>query len=298
MRRSAERPGPAGGGTLGLWALYLFTAFSLAGYASFGRHPELLARVPMAAEFYPVAFRFFAVSQVWLAGAVLAVFLVRRAGWRWVPAFAALYSISLLSELLGTGYGVPFGEYRYSELLSPLWLGRVPVVIPLSWFYMAIPAYALALRVLPGRERAARRIGVASLVLLAWDLSLDPAMSHATRYWVWGEEGPYYGMPTLNLFGWYLTGVALMGALAALRAEGWIGGLPLGWLAAFYGANLLLPLGMSAAAGLWGAVLATVLVLGAVWAWVGRRSRSEVEIGEGAPQPSASTSAYSLGARP
>ncbi len=247
----------------GLWVLFGFTALSLVGFSTFGLHPELLPRVPQVAGFYGPAFRFFAVGQIWVAGAVLALFLLRRAGLRWLPAFAVLYGISLGSELLGTGYGIPFGDYRYSALLEPMWLGRVPVVIPLSWFFMAVPSYALARLALPGRERLARRVLLASAVLLAWDLSLDPAMSHATSYWVWGAPGAYYGMPWLNLFGWYVTGLALMGALALLRSDGWIAALPFPWLAAFYGANLLLPLGMSAAAGLWGAVLATLAVLGA-----------------------------------
>jgi uncharacterized membrane protein len=248
-----------------LWVLCAFTAFTLAGYASFGLHPRLLARFPEVAGIYGVAFRFFAVGHVLIAGSVLALFLVLRTGGRWLPAFAALYGISLASELLGTSLGVPFGDYRYTQLLGIKWFGLVPLVIPLSWFFMALPSYALALRALPAPQAAGRRVLLASLILASWDLALDPAMSHATQYWVWGEAGPYYGMPLLNLLGWYVTGLLLMGALAALRAEVWIGGLPHRWLGGFYLANLALPLGMSAAAGLWGAVAATLGALGAAY---------------------------------
>lgn len=251
---------------LGLWLLAAFTAASLLGFAVFGRNPALLVHLPpAAAAFYGAAFRFFAVGHVWLAMAVFALLLAGRAGVRWLPAFGALYLLSLSSELLGTTRGIPFGGYSYSPLLGPMWAGHVPVVIPLSWFYMAIPSYAFACRALPGRGRVALRIGLASLILLVWDLALDPAMSHAVPYWVWETTGPYYGMPWLNLFGWYVTGVGLMGALAVLRAERWIAALPLGWLAGFYLLNLLLPLGMNLAAGLWLAVfvpLAAVAVLG------------------------------------
>lgn len=248
-----------------LWVLCAFTVFTLAGYASFGLHPQLLIRWPQLAGIYGLAFRFFAVSHVLIAGGVLILFLALRAGRRWVPAFAALYAISLASELLGTSMGIPFGDYGYTELLGIKWFGLVPLVIPLSWFFMALPSYALALRALPAPEAAGRRVLLASLVLASWDLALDPAMSHATKYWVWGEAGPYYGMPLLNLLGWYVTGLLLMGALAALRAESWIRPLSHRWLAGFYLANLALPLGMSAAAGLWGAVAATVGALVAAW---------------------------------
>lgn len=245
----------------GLIALYAFSLVAIVGYATFGLNPGLLAHFPVAAGFYGVSFRFFAQGQIWLAGAVLALFLFRHVRWRWIPAFVALYLISLGSETLGTTVGIPFGEYHYTDALGMMWFEHVPILIPLSWFFMALPSYAIARAALP--ERTFGRIVMASLILLGWDLALDPAMSRATAYWVWAEEGTYYGMPWLNLFGWYVTGLALMGALALLRSEAWIAALPLRWLVAFYGANLLLPVGMSAAAGLWGAVAATLVVLGA-----------------------------------
>jgi putative membrane protein len=253
---SAIRRIPAGGFVV----LYLFSAVAGAGFATFGLNPGLLGYFPpRIAAFYGISFDFFAQVQIWLAGAVLALFLAVHAARRWLGAFTVVYLISLGSELLGTGVGIPFGEYRYTEALGPMWFGHVPVVIPLSWFFMALPSYALARAALPGRPLA--RVVMASLVLLSWDLALDPAMSRATAYWIWAEPGAYYGMPWLNLFGWYVTGVALMAAFAIMGSDRWIAALPHGWLTAFYGANLLLPLGMSAAAGLWGAVAATAAAL-------------------------------------
>ena len=243
---------------IALVLLYACTVSALVGYATFGLHPALLVGRPEAAAFYAIAFGLFAQLQIWVAWAALALYLALRCGPRWLPAFAAVYLLSLGSELMGTTVGIPFGEYRYTEALGAKWLGHVPVVIPLSWFFMALPSYALARAALPGPGRTAGRVLLGSLLLLSWDLSLDPAMSHATAYWVWGEPGTYYGMPLLNLFGWYVTGVALMAAFALLRVDGWLGRLSLRWLGAFYLANLLLPLGMSVAAGMWGAVAATV----------------------------------------
>ncbi|HEU4561492.1 MAG TPA: carotenoid biosynthesis protein [Longimicrobium sp.] len=251
------------GARYALWALYAFTVLAVAGYASFGLHPELLARFPSAAGFYGVSFLFFARVQILLAGAALALFLAVHARGRWIGAFALLYVISLGSELLGTTAGIPFGPYAYTEALGPRWFGHVPLLIPLSWFFMAVPSYALARILLPIGHRAWERVLLASFILLSWDLSLDPAMSHATRYWEWGAPGPYYGMPLLNLFGWYVTGLALMGALAALRADAWVARLPVRWLAGFYAANLLLPLGMIVARGFWPAALLTLAALGA-----------------------------------
>jgi uncharacterized membrane protein len=262
MTAGASGPAVGGAGPVGRWGLLLlwaFTVVAVAGYAVFGSNPALLLKLPSwAAHFYAVSFGFFAQGHVWLAMLVLGVLLTLRAGAAWLAAFGLMYGLSLSSELAGTTWGVPFGEYAYSALLGPMWLDRVPIVIPMSWFFMAVPSYALAGRL---STTALGRIGVGSLVLLGWDLALDPAMSYATKYWIWGEAGPYYGMPWLNLFGWYVTGIALMGVLAWLKAEVWTRRISDGWWAAFYGANLALPLGMCAAAGLWGAVFATVTLL-------------------------------------
>ncbi|MBR9988947.1 MAG: carotenoid biosynthesis protein [Gemmatimonadetes bacterium] len=243
----------------GLAALYSFTLCAVAGYAVFGVNPARLAGLPeWALRFYGASFGFFAQGHVWLATAVLAAVLVARAGMRWVAPFVVVYAISLSSELAGTTWGVPFGAYAYSELLGPAWLGRVPVVIPLSWFFMALPSYALAATVI---RHPAVRVGVASLLLLAWDLALDPAMSYATPYWLWGDTGPFYGMPWLNLFGWYVTGLVLMGVFSLFGVERWTARITRRWWAGFYAANLVLPLGMCVAAGLWGAVLASLVAL-------------------------------------
>ena len=253
-------------GPLGLLAVV--TVGALVGYSTFRLRPELLSRMPEAIPIYAAAFPMFARTQIALAFLALAVFLWRAARLRWLPAFLALYAISLGSELLGTTIGLPFGPYQYTEGLGIKWFDHVPMLSPLSWFFMAVPAYALAGP--PARSASPRRmsfaaeawrIAVGSLLLLTWDLSLDPAMSNATKYWVWGSEGAYYGMPLLNLFGWYVTGVALMTALAALRADDWLRFLPRRWLGAFYALNLVLPVGMSIASGMWGAAAVTLVAL-------------------------------------
>jgi uncharacterized membrane protein len=244
-----------------LWVLVAFTVFAVVGFGVFGMHPALIAKTPSAASVYGAAFVVFARGQVLLAAIALLFVLSRRVGARWLPAFAAIYAISLASELSGTTSGLPFGPYSYTDGLGPKWFGHVPLLIPLSWFLMAVPSYAIARHLIGARSHPLARVLVGSLVLLSWDLALDPAMSHATKYWVWGDgvDGPYYGMPWLNLFGWYVTGVALMAILAALRADHWLAKVPLRWLAAFYAVNLALSLGIDAAAGLTYAVLASLI---------------------------------------
>jgi uncharacterized membrane protein len=238
----------------GITGLAAVTAASVIGFGTFGLHPEWLAGRPSAVRFYAVSFPLFSQLQVWAAFFVFAAVLWKHARVSWLSAFAALYAISLGSELLGTTLGIPFGAYAYDRALGPMWLARVPVIIPLSWFVMATSSFALT-RITQPHASSRTTIFFASLVLLAWDLALDPAMSAATRFWKWSEAGPYYGMPLLNLLGWYITGVALMTALSAMHARRWIDRIPARFIALFYAINVLLPLGMNAAAGLWWAVV-------------------------------------------
>ena len=224
----------------------LFAVVAVAGFGLFGIDPHRLANRPELIGIYTASFRVFAQGQVWITGAACAYVLATRTRTAWLPALGTCYAISLCSELLGTTFGIPFGAYAYASTLGPMWLSRVPVIIPLSWFLMALPSYAIAARWMAGM----RRVFAGSLVLLLWDLVLDPAMSHVTNYWRWEHAGPYFGMPLLNLFGWYVTGLALLGALHALRVTRWTILVPGTIWIAFYAINLVVPAGMMLARAL------------------------------------------------
>ncbi len=249
-----------------LVALLLFTVTALLGYGVFGRNPHLIPPTDSAARFYAISYKLFARLHIVVAALVLLVPLVRKAGLRWVPAFLAVFLGSFLSEHIGTGYGFPFGGYEYTGLLGWKLGGRVPLVIPVSWFLMALPSWAMARSLFPGRGQGWARALLGAYLLTAWDLALDPAMSFITPSWVWEVPGPFYGMPWVNLAGWMATGLVIMGLLEVVGTPGWITRLDLGWLRAYYGVVLLMPLGMIVAAGLWAAVLATLVALALPWA--------------------------------
>jgi len=237
--------------------LFVVTAMAAAGYAVFALHPERLAGVPNAAAVYGQALRIFPPAHIVAGIVVLAVILTGRVGAAWASSAVALYLVSLASELLGTTVGLPFGPYRYGDGLGLKWFAHVPVLVPASWFMMALPSYALATRWVT-RHRGWRLVAATGL-LVSWDLALDPAMSHLMPYWVWGSHGPYYGMPLLNLVGWYVTGFALMAALALLKVDRWLWRVPTPSMFGIYAANLGLPVAMATAAGLWPAAVLAVI---------------------------------------
>lgn len=172
--------------------------------------------------------------------------------------FVVACAVSLTMELLGTGTGWPFGAYSYTLGLGSKVLGRVPWSIPLSWFYMGFVSYLLGAVI--ARRAGGRFVQVKAMVLgvwllMAWDLTLDPAMAHPdlpVRFWVWSERGAYLGMPLVNLVGWVGTGVLFMGLSRLL----WGGPLDVAelsgrYLFALYAVNVAFGVVLCASLGLW-----------------------------------------------
>jgi putative membrane protein len=198
------------------WLCLIFqgaiVAASLLGYGIFTSRPELLTQLDPGARFFTWAFYGFAVSNMLFGGLAVVAEAFLRDRTRGLWAFALVYFVSFVGELLGTTYGVPFGAYSYTALLGLKWFDRVPLLIPLSWFTMSWACWVIA------RQRSAglSAILLGTALLVAWDFLLDPAMSKVTSYWIWGESGSYYGMPWMNLLGWCVTGLVLFIMLAKI----------------------------------------------------------------------------------
>src|SRR5688572_28753390 len=112
--------------TAALVLVYAVSIASLAGFATFTMHRELLARAQVSAETYGRIMVLAPRGQIAIAFAALALILVRRVGLRWIPAFIVVYLVSLAAELAGTTVGLPFGPYQYTDGLGWKWLGHVP----------------------------------------------------------------------------------------------------------------------------------------------------------------------------
>lgn len=176
---------------------------------------------------------------LWMVAWVLAMIAVPIARWTWgdsiIPTaatltstlqFAAVFAIlthvwgvkrTLLvfvitailtwaAEALGSKTGIPFGQYHYTDLLQPQIVG-VPLLIPLAWFMMLGPAWAIAKAILGNSQRQITFAAISALAITAWDLFLDPQMV-GWGFWAWSDpaaQSGYFGIPWINYFGWLLT---------------------------------------------------------------------------------------------
>jgi putative membrane protein len=116
---------------------------------------------------------------------------------------AVTESVSLLT-------GFPFGRYYFTDVMGPkLW--GLPFLLVLAYLGIGYCAWVLAVLILGlrGRRLEGYRVVVlpvvASLMMLAWDLSMEADWSTVDRAWIWRDGGPYFGVPISNFGGWFLT---------------------------------------------------------------------------------------------
>lgn len=200
-----------------------------------------------------------------------------RLGWR--KALLLLLgasTVSLGAELLGTSTGFPFGEYHYTPLLGYRIAGLVPFPIPISWFYMIYACLAICGAVTPAHWRRSpwKWSFVAGAVLVAWDVSMDPAMVK-TAHWIWGSGNRFremgfndalvaffsrdifYGMPLSNWLGWFVTGtvIARLSLFVASPSEFAERVSPSRLPVALYAANGIMPVALCLRDELWWAAV-------------------------------------------
>ena len=278
MDRSQERPLAriavaclAGHVAMTLFSAYAFTTF-LAG------PPPAWLQSPTNQAILRIGWQLGGPTCVVLGALAGLLHCASRLGRRTaIVLFAAAFSISLASELMGTGTGYPFGPYSYTSQLGWKFFGLVPFNIPTSWFYMLYCALAIVGRVGSVRDDSTTKWKWAvagGLVLTAWDVSMDPAMVRTT-HWLWNlppadgrstlqrifVSDVFYGMPLSNWLGWLLTGIVVARVmLAVVPPSRWARDVsPSRFPLALYAVNGVLPIAICLRHGLtWAWVLGTI----------------------------------------
>jgi len=123
--------------------------------------------------------------------------------------FGITFVVSLFFEsfnLLSGGW--VFGPLIYTHKLGIKFFDLVPLLIPVTWFTVGYLSLLIAERLL-GREplttgRIIKLALLASVVMTAWDLGMDPMMVNK-QYWIWQVDGYYFGIPLRNYLGWLMT---------------------------------------------------------------------------------------------
>ncbi len=187
-------------------------------------------------------------NQGWLASLFLLLAgLIVLLGARTLRSTAVLAGVALAGfviETIGVRFGVPFGQYTYTDVLQPQLVG-VPVVMGLAWMALVAFACDFAARLhLPPWPAAA----FAALLTTATDLVIDPLATNQFGYWTWVQEGIYYGIPFTNFIGWFVTGLLACRLLGTSRQPnfwaGFVGTAIIFFFALIALANSLFPVAL------------------------------------------------------
>lgn len=165
-------------------ALFLFP-FSVI-FAAFGLLPKSWS---FASSIVIVLYAF--LMLVWMIDQQSPGLAIRNFGWVTGLTFAV--------EYVGVSTGIPFGSYRYTEVLGPTLLG-VPVVIALAWYATETAALGLSVQLLGGRNSRLPVSLVSAILVVALDIVLEVSAAFVHRYWLW--EGNR--VPWVNYLSWFV----------------------------------------------------------------------------------------------
>jgi putative membrane protein len=124
-----------------------------------------------------------------------------------------------ICESLSLCTGFPFGHYYFTSLMGPK-VFHVPIMLILAYLGMGYCSWVVGLLILGYRNKlltAARVVALpllASLIMLAWDLSMEAIWSTIDRAWIWLDGGMFFGVPVSNFLGWYFTAYLFYQAFA------------------------------------------------------------------------------------
>jgi len=166
---------------------------------------------------------------VTLLGVVFAWCAVRHLGWRRTLGYAVpAVLIGALFENGSVHLGLPYTRYAFDPSLrgEELFIGDVPLMVPLSYTFMGYFAFAAGRLVVSGprrtRGRATWQELMLGVVLMVWAVWIFDPVSRLGDRWFLGPvfhyAGPgfWFGLPLGSQLGFTLTAVILVGLLTWL----------------------------------------------------------------------------------
>ncbi len=213
--------------SIGILANALFSLFDL----------RLISDLLLVISF--LASLFLSVTSIWKSAFIL-------------PLVGSL--VGFASEFISLKYGFPFGHYSYEGFGARI-VG-VPVPIVIAW---GIYLYICYLSSAPFFKRMGRIITTALLMVLL-DLAIDPVMVEL-GIWRWEEVGEWFGIPSSNFFGWFVTSVVALLLYKMLVRRHDLGEITMKWASIPYILSFLPILSISGASSRIPSLISLVIAL-------------------------------------
>jgi putative membrane protein len=120
---------------------------------------------------------------------------------RGLLVFISVGLLGLGFAMLASKVGLPYGKITYTDALGHQVFGAAPWVIAVIYPSMVLAVFWLVKKLNVGFLVPV----LTGLFLVLIDLVLDPA-AVKLEFWQWDTPGFFYGVPIVNLIGWFLGG--------------------------------------------------------------------------------------------
>lgn len=162
--------------------------------------------------------------------------------------------VGFISEFISLKYGFPFGHYSYEGFGARI--AGVPIPIVVAW---GIYLYICYLSASPF-FRGMGRVIIAALLMVLLDLAIDPVMVEL-GIWKWEETGEWFGIPSSNFFGWFITSIVALLLYKMLARRHDLGEITIRWASIPYILSFLPILSISGAFSRIPSLISLVMVL-------------------------------------
>ena len=169
---------------------------------------------------------------VTLFGLAYLVYGSRLLGARRLAVYSAIaFVVAAISENASVRWGVPYTLYAFNQDLRAheLFIGNVPLTVPLSYTFVMFFAFAAARYVVAGPWRTAPSSRGAAYVLAVvfatWSTwTLDPVSQRGAQWYLgdlfhYAGPGFWFGLPLLSQVGWLVVSATLCGVLAGMTSD-------------------------------------------------------------------------------
>lgn len=159
-----------------------------------------------------------AAAFVLLALATTLVSLARALPAQNVLAAAAVIAfMASVAEFINAKTGMPFGQRTFTEDMGPRLLGVLPWAMPVLWIVAMLNSRGVARLILRPWRKTSKYgfwvIGVTAVLMVVFDLSLEPFAGTAQRFWIWWTPRAmpaWHGAPFYNFIGWLVVSLLIL----------------------------------------------------------------------------------------
>lgn len=166
---------------------------------------------------------------VTLFGLAYLYYGIRLLGGRRLAVYSSIaFAVAVVSENASVTWGVPYTLYTFNQELRAheLFVGQVPLAVPLSYTFVMFFAFTAARFVAAGPWRTAPSSGTGAyllaVVFATWSTwTLDPVSQRGAQWYLgdlfhYAGPGFWFGLPLLSQVGWCAVSATLCGLLAWL----------------------------------------------------------------------------------